>query len=161
VEQPNTKPTLVEAPRGIFQARVDDKGRLKLPAAFKEYIISFGDRRVFVTSLDLSTARIYPNSLWKDNQEFFERFQDDPDASEDVAFIADDMGGDCEMDDQGRVLIPQELRQQLEIENEPVWLKCYQGVIDIYSKTVYQERKQRATNGLKEKARLLRQKGLK
>lgn len=158
---PNSIPTPVEPPRGIFQARVDEKGRLKLPADFKEYVISFGDRKVFVTSLDLSTARIYPNSLWKDNQKFFEDFTEDPDAAEDVAFTANDAGGDCDMDDQGRVLIPQELRRLLEIENQPVWLQSFQGVIHIYSKAVYEERKRRATERLQDKVRLLRQKGLK
>jgi MraZ protein len=161
VAEPSTKPTPVEPPRGIFQARVDEKGRLKLPADFKEYVISFGDRKVFVTSLDLGTARIYPNLLWKDNQKFFEEFKDDPDAAEDVAFTADDMGGDCDMDDRGRVLIPQELRQLLAIEAQPVWLQCFQGVIHIYSKSVYEERKRRASDRLVDKVRLLRQRGLK
>jgi len=157
----NSITTPVEPPRGIFQARVDDKGRLKLPADLKEYVISFGDRKVFVTSLDLVTARIYPNAIWKDNQKFFEEFNEDPDAAEDVAFTANDTGGDCDMDDQGRVLIPQELRRSLEIENQPVWLQCFQGVIHIYSKSVYEERKRRAVERLQDKVRLLRQKGLK
>jgi MraZ protein len=161
VDDSSAKTVPIEPPRGIFQARVDEKGRLKLPADFKEYVISFGDRKVFVTSLDLSTARIYPNSLWKDNQKVFEEFQDDPDAAEDVAFTAADMGGDCVMDDQGRVLVPQELRRLLEIENQPVWLQCFQGVIHIYSKAVYEERKRRAGERLQDKVRTLRQKGLK
>jgi len=151
----------IPPPRGIFQARVDEKGRLKLPSELREYVISFGERKVFITSLDCRTARIYPNALWNDNQNFFEQFSENPDAAEDVAFMADDLGADCEMDDQGRVLIPQELRRLLEIEGEPVWLQCFQGAINIYNRSVYEERKRRAMEGLSEKVRLLRQKGLK
>ena len=150
-----------EPPRGIFPARVDEKGRLKLPSNFREYVASFGEKKVFVTSLDVRTARIYPSSIWKDNQNFFEEFTEDPDAAEDVAFMANDYGADCDMDEQGRVLIPQELRRQLGIENQPVWLDCYKGSISIYSKDIYEERKRRAAEGLAEKVRVLRKKGLK
>ena len=151
----------VEAPRGIFPARVDEKGRIKLPSAFREYIASFGEKKVFVTSLDVLTARIYPSSIWKDNQIFFDEFTEDPDAAEDVAFIANVNGADGDMDEQGRVLIPQELRRQLGIENQPVWLDCYKGSINIYSKEIYEDRKRRAAEGLADKVRALRKKGLK
>jgi MraZ protein len=150
-----------EAPRGIFSARVDEKGRLKLPAAFKEYISGFGVKKVFVTSLDCRIARLYPIAVWRSNEKFFDEFTDDPEAAEDVAFIANDLGADCEMDDQGRVLIPQELRRQLGIENQPVWLESYQGLVNIYSKEIYEERKRRATERLAEKLSALKKKGLK
>jgi len=161
VEEAPKKAVPVEPPRGIFPARVDEKGRIKLPSAFREYIASFGEKKVFVTSLDVLTARIYPSSIWKDNQIFFEEFTEDPDAAEDVAFIANDNGADGDMDEQGRVLIPQELRRQLGIENQPVWVDCYKGSINIYSKDIYEGRRQRALEGLPDKVRVLRKKGLK
>ncbi len=140
-----------DPPRGFFQARVDEKGRLKLPADLRAYILGFGKRKVFVTSLDRSTVRIYPDLVWKDNQKVFEEFAGDPQVAEDVAFTADDLGGDCDMDDQGRVLVPQELRQLLKMEGQPVWLKCFKGVIHVYTEQVYLERKQRATENLAQK----------
>ena len=161
MSEPAPASTPFEAPRGIFQARVDVKGRLKLPAAFKEYVGSFGEKRVFITSLDFRTARIYPISVWKSNEKFFEEFTDEPEAAEDIAFIANDMGADCDMDEQGRVLIPQELRKQLAIEDQPVWLESFQGLVNIYGKAIYEERKKRAAEGHAEKLRLLRKKGFK
>jgi MraZ protein len=151
----------VEPPRGNFPARVDEKGRLTLLAPFREYVENFGDKKVFVTSLDFRTVRIYPITVWKDNERLFEEYTEDPEAAEDVAFIANDNGADCEMDDKGRVLIPQELRRQLGIENQPVRLGCYQGAISVYSEEHYGERKRRAVEGLPEKVRALRKKGLK
>ena len=150
----------IEPPRGIFAARVDDKGRLKLPSAVQQYLNSVGDERVFITSLDTRTARIYPLSVWKQNEKFFEGYTDDPQIAEDIAFIANDLGADSEIDGQGRLLVPQELRRTLSIENQPVWLDCYKGRINVYSKAIYEERKSRAGHGVAEKLRALERKGL-
>jgi transcriptional regulator MraZ len=159
-EKPNTG-NAVEAPRGIYPARVDEKGRLKLPAPFQQYLGSLGEQKVFITSFDVHTARIYPISVWRDNENFFDDFAEDPETAEDVAFMANDLGADSELDGQGRLLVPQELRRSLGIENQPVWLDCYKGRINVYSKQVYEERKSRASQGLAEKVRALEKKGLK
>ncbi len=148
-------------PRGIFAARVDEKGRLKLPADLREYLLRFGEKTVFITSLDLLIARIYSSSLWEVNQKLLDECKEDRDAAEDIAFTANDIGGDSDIDDQGRVLVPQELRRLLGIESQPVWLECNPGVINIYTKAIYDERKKRAQVDRTEKLRLMRQKGLK
>ena len=62
----------IEPPRGSHAATVDEKGRLKLPAPFKRYVESFGEKRVFVTSLDLRTVGIYPTAVWREVERFFE-----------------------------------------------------------------------------------------
>ena len=41
-----------EPPNGMYPARVDDKGRLKLPVGFQEYISGLPEKKLFVTSLD-------------------------------------------------------------------------------------------------------------
>ena len=51
----------VEYPRGIYPAKVDDKGRLKLPADFHRYLTEIGATKVFVTSFDERVGRIYPS----------------------------------------------------------------------------------------------------
>ena len=123
-------------PRGIFPARVDEKGRLKLPADLREYLLRFGDKTVFITSLDWLIARIYTNSAWEVNLKLLDDCTEDRDVAEDVAFTANDIGGDSDIDDQGRVLIPQELRRLLNLESQPVWLECLPGVINIYAKAI-------------------------
>jgi MraZ protein len=67
----NPRPAPVEPPRGTYQARVDEKGRLKLPAVFQQYLTDLGETKVFVTSLDVRIARIYPISVWKENEILF------------------------------------------------------------------------------------------
>ena len=63
----------IEAPRGFFTARVDEKGRLKLPAEITEYLAALGEQQVFVTTVNGTTARIYPISVWRRNENFWKR----------------------------------------------------------------------------------------
>jgi MraZ protein len=154
--EPNA--AVVQPPRGIYPARVDEKGRLKLPVNFQQFL---GGEKLFITSLDLSTARIYPISVWQDNERILNDSTDDPDGAEDIAFIANDLGADSEVDGQGRVLIPTELRRMLSLESQPVWLECYQGGIKIYNKEVYEARQRRSRENLADKLSAFRKKGLK
>ncbi len=147
-------------PTGTFQVRVGANGRLKLPAAIYKYLIRLGEERVFITSLDWKTVRIYPLSEWRRNQAFFSEFRDDPQAAEDVAFIANHLGRDSDIDDQGRVMIPAELRREIAVEDQPVWLIVHRGHISMYTKAVYEERLRRASEGLQEKLMTLERAGL-
>ncbi len=160
IEFSNTPPT-VEPPRGSHAASVDEKGRLKLPAPFKRYVESFGEKRVFVTSLDLQTVGIYPTAVWRDVERFFETQTDDPEDTEDLFLIANGMGADCEMDEQGRVLIHQELRRKVNLEGQPVRVDCYKGLIKVRSQQMFEDRFQQATEGLADKLKRQRGKGLK
>ena len=146
---------------GIFQARCDDKGRLKLPSRFSEYLKALGAEKVFITTVDMKLARIYTQKGWERNQAFFESAGEEAEIAEDVAFVANLYGGESEIDAQGRVLVPTELRRALEIEAQPVWLDCYNGRINVFGKKVYEERMQRAMANLGEKVKALEKKGLK
>jgi len=150
----------VEPPRGIFPARVDEKGRLKLPVNFQHFLIAMGGAKCFITSLDLATARIYPITVWRDNEKVLSQPSDDPTAAEDIAFLANDLGEDSELDGQGRVLISTELRRLLKLESQPVWLECYQDGITIYTEEMYRARQQRSRENVAEKLSALKKKGL-
>lgn len=152
--------TLVESPRGIYPARVDEKGRLKLPVDIQHLLTALGEQKVFITSLDEVTARIYPISVWRKNERILAESTDDPEGAEDIAFLAKDLGADSEVDGQGRVLLKTELRRLLNLESQPVWLECYQGAITVYSKDVYEARKARARENRAEKLMAFRKKGL-
>lgn len=150
----------VEAPRGFLSARVDEKGRLKLPASIVQYLEGFGERKVFITTLNASTARIYPISVWRETERALEEPGEDTEAREDVAFIAYHFGADDDMDGQGRVLVPTELRRSLKLENEQVYLRCFKQRIDVIGREVYEQRLARALEGAGEKLQGLEKKGL-
>src|SRR5271169_5574977 len=96
----------VEPPHSIAQASVDDKGRLKLPAEFTEFLEKSGVTRVFITTVDFRQVRIYPLSLWQRNENLFEGAGEHSGQAERLARLAKHFGGDAEIDRAGRVLLP-------------------------------------------------------
>jgi MraZ protein len=139
---------------------VDEKGRLKLPVDMQQFLSASGEQKVFITSLDEVTARIYPIAVWRDNEKILAESTDDPEGAEDIAFLANDLGADSEVDGQGRVLLPTELRRQLSLESQAVWLECYQGGINVFNQAVYESRKMRARENRAAKLSVFRKKGL-
>jgi MraZ protein len=150
----------VEPPRGIYSGSVDEKGRLKLPVSFQLFLTNLGETKVFATSFDMRIARLYPISEWKKVDAKLKDSKEDAQAAEDLWFMAMDLGGDAEMDSQGRLMLPPELRRTLEIEKAPVHLQHYKGHIKVYSDKVYNEIRGRAQQNLPEKLSLFETKGL-
>ena len=161
VETSSQQSRAAEPPLGIFSAKCDDKGRLKLPVEFVAYLKALDVEKVFITTVDLKLARIYPKQAWESNQNLFENAGEDAETAQDVAFIANLYGAYSEIDPNGRVLVPTELRRKLEIEGQTVWLDYYNGRINAFGKKVYDERMQRAMVNLGEKVKTLEKKGLK
>jgi MraZ protein len=151
----------VEPPHSIAQARVDEKGRLKLPAEFLEYLKKMGVDKVFITTMDRELARIYPISVWKANENFFANAGELAELAEDVAYVAKFFGGDSEIDAQGRVLLPAALRRELELESQTVFLDCYNGRINVAGKDIHDERINRAMANVADKLKTLEKRGLK
>jgi len=159
-EEAQGTPSL-EPPRGMYPSRLDDKGRLKLPVPFQQYFGSLPDRKLFVTSLDRRTAQIYTMPVWRENERFFETYTENPRVAKNVAFNANDLGADAEMDAQGRILFPPELRRELGLENAPVRLYAYKSRIEVLSEGIYQHRKQLASQTPEDAVDLLERAGLK
>ena len=132
---------MIEPPRGMYPGRLDDKGRVKLPVAFQQFLGSLREKKLFVTSLDRKTAQVYPIAVWRENEKFFDTFRAEPRIARNVAFNAADLGAETEMDGQGRILFSPELRRELGIENQPVRLFAYRGRIEVLSEKVYEERR--------------------
>ena len=161
MEQNGKISIVAEPPLGIFTAKCDEKGRLKLPAEFVAYLKTLEVEKVFITTVDMKIARIYPKRTWESNQNLFENAGDDAEIAEDVAFIANLYGASSEIDGNGRILVPTDLRRKLELESQTVWLDYYNGAINAFGKKVYDERMQRATVNLGDKVKALRKKGFK
>ncbi|HYP06946.1 MAG TPA: hypothetical protein VER03_12005 [Bryobacteraceae bacterium] len=150
----------LEYPRGIYPAKIDDKGRLKLPADFHRFLTEIGATKVFVTSFDERIGRIYPIPVWKQVVATLTTSGDETDEGEDLLFTANDLGGDAEPDSSGRMLVPAELRKAMQVENQPVWLEHQKGHIKFFGEQVYQERKQRAAANRADKLKAFERKGL-
>lgn len=123
-------------PRGIFPARCDDKGRVKLPAAFKAYLEQLGEKDLFVTSFDGRIARIYTDSAWERSEKHLIAAGDDFERRAKLYRLAMTWGADSKLDDQGRVLVNSDLRREMSIENQPVKVMFFDNVIRVWSEAV-------------------------
>jgi MraZ protein len=97
--------------RGNAPARIDDKGRLKVPTAFKSLLESKYGPELFLTSLSGEYVRIYPMPVWLDLEQ---KLSEVPSTNPSKARFLDRVnyyGSIGELDSQGRVLIPVRLRE--------------------------------------------------
>ena len=153
---------LAEPPHSITSAKLDDKGRLKLPADFLDWLKKSNVVNVFVSTFDKHTARIYPIPLWKSTLNLLENAGENARAGSDLALIAKAYGGDAEIDGQGRILMPAALRSLLGLESQPVFLDCHaSGRINVATKAVHEARMQIAESNLDEKLLVMEKMGLK
>jgi DNA-binding transcriptional regulator/RsmH inhibitor MraZ len=128
----------------MYPARLDDKGRLKLPVVFQQYFANLREKRLFVTSVDRQTALVYPMQRWREVEAVLDGPEVDPQAARNVAFTAAELGSEAEMDGQGRILFSPELRRELAIENQPVRLRACGGHVEVLSEKIFEEQKQEA-----------------
>src|SRR5690242_12017460 len=139
MDQNPTQLVEIEPPRGMSPARLDERGRMKLPVSFKEYLDKFPDKRLWVTSLDRTIGRIYPLLIWRETEKFLDGLTEDPELAERLAFNAADLGEEVDLDGQGRLVIPAALRKALDIEDQTVRLRVFRGYIEILSERQYGE----------------------
>lgn len=151
----------VDPPRGFFSVKVDDKGRLKLPTDVWEYLKALGTHKVFITSLDNVTGKIYTIPVWNQNVNLLLSAGQNRQWGKDILTVANMYGQDVEPDVQGRLVLPTELRRSLEMENAQVWLEAFHGFINIYNERTYQERLRKALLNLTEKVEFFEGLGLK
>jgi DNA-binding transcriptional regulator/RsmH inhibitor MraZ len=131
--------SVVEMPRSMSRARIDDKGRIKLPAGFLHFFEALPEKKVFVTSLDGLIAEIYPISTWREMEKFFAANQK-LGAARRASFTAARLGTECEVDGQGRVTINSELRAELALDNQELHVQPYNlNRIRILSASAFEE----------------------
>ena len=97
--------------RGQHPARVDDKGRLKVPADFKRLVDEKYSLEFYITSRDGSTAEIYPMDEWRRIEEKLAKLGSFNAAKKKFLNKVNYYGQTIEMDGQGRLLLPQTLRE--------------------------------------------------
>jgi len=104
--------------RGNHPTRVDEKGRLKVPAEFKRTIDEKYGQQFYITSRDGNIAEIYPFEEWKKIEEKLATVSNFNPAKKKFLDRVNYYGQMVEMDSQGRVLIPQILRESAEVKGD-------------------------------------------
>jgi MraZ protein len=103
--------------RGNYRAKVDEKGRLKVPAAFLESLKEYG-AEFYVTSDNGDYVRIYPMKVWHEIEEKLARLSSHNRTKQKFLTRANYFGQVVEIDRQGRVLIPPVLREAAQMQGE-------------------------------------------
>ena len=96
--------------RGSSPARIDDKGRLKVPTVFRGVIHDQQGPDVFVTSLTGECVRIYPMKVWLEIEQKLTQIPSNHPARLKFLDRVNYYGQTSELDSQGRVVIPPLLR---------------------------------------------------
>jgi MraZ protein len=101
--------------RGSAPARIDDKGRLKVPTLFRGDIQDHRGPDVFVTSIKGDCVRIYPMPVWLEIERKLSAMPSNHPSR--VRFLAavNYYGQPSELDVQGRIVIPPQLRSSASI----------------------------------------------
>jgi MraZ protein len=104
--------------RGNHPTRVDEKGRLKVPAEFKRVIDEKYGTQFYITSLDGKVAQIYPFEEWERIEQKLASLSTFNPTKKKFLSRVNYWGQQVEMDGQGRLLIPQLLRENATIKGE-------------------------------------------
>ncbi|HEX9406932.1 MAG TPA: division/cell wall cluster transcriptional repressor MraZ [Thermoanaerobaculia bacterium] len=107
---------------GHAPARVDDKGRLKIPADFRKLIEDKYGSDCFITSIDGERATVYPLPVWYDFQARLAKVPSTSMAKAKLLERVNYFGQAAAIDGQGRVLIPSILREVAGITDDVVVL---------------------------------------
>ena len=117
--------------RGNHPARVDEKGRLKIPADFKRRVDELYGPQFFITSKDGKRAELYPMKEWERIEDALAKA---PSSSAKKKFldVTNYYGQVVEVDAQGRLLIPQLLREAATLASDVAVLgmQTYLAVAD-------------------------------
>jgi MraZ protein len=127
--------------RGSSLAKLDEKGRLKLPASFRGVLEPKFGSDFFVTSLRGDSVRLYPMDVWIRVEERLARASSLNPSVMRFKNAVNYFGQSTPMDAQGRILIHPLLRERADVQGEVVVLG-QQDFLEVWNRTAFEERLQ-------------------
>jgi MraZ protein len=115
--------------RGNSPAKIDDRGRLKIPNGFRSFIADEHGRELFVTSVLGDSVRIYPMAVWATVEQKLAQIPSSHPSRLKFLDRVNFYGQVTELDSQGRVVIPARLRESATIV----------GDVDVFGQINYLE----------------------
>ncbi|HVY46362.1 MAG TPA: division/cell wall cluster transcriptional repressor MraZ [Minicystis sp.] len=108
--------------RGQFEHAIDAKGRTSFPSRFRDVLNAGGDVRIILTrALFDPCLHLYPLRAWEELEaKIAEMPQFEPNV---VAFrrLYLSAAVECDLDKQGRILVPPQLREHARLDKDVVW----------------------------------------
>lgn len=125
--------------RGNYTARIDQKGRLKVPTAFRRHIHENHGAEVYVTSLTGESVRIYPLGEWESIEQRLSLLPSMDPARRKFLDRTNYFGQQAEMDSQGRVLVHLLLRKSAGVVGD-VTVLGYLTYLEVWELERFQQR---------------------
>jgi len=104
--------------RGTHTTRLDEKGRLKVPADFKRQIDENYGVQFYITSRTGTVAEVYPMQEWEEIERKLAAAPDSHPVKKKFLKVTNFYGQVVEMDGQGRLLLPATLRDTANLKGE-------------------------------------------
>jgi MraZ protein len=106
--------------RGSAPTKIDDKGRLKIPTDFRRLLEDRWGPDLFVTSVQGESALLYPLPVWEEiEQRLSSMASTDPIRLRYLERV-NYYGQQVRLDVQGRILVPQILRESASVNGDVV-----------------------------------------
>ena len=124
--------------RGRYEHTMTDKGRISVPAKFRDVLNDkYGEESLIITNFDRCLI-VYPLKEWN---EIERRAAELPQFKQEViSFLRHLIGNadDCHIDGQGRILLPQSLRNHAQIKRDVVMIGMLTK-FEIWAKEIWDE----------------------
>ncbi len=124
--------------RGNALAKIDEKGRLKLPACYRAIIEPQYGNEFFVTSVRGECVRIYPMEVWTRLEERLSRLSSFEPSVMKFQNAVNYYGQTAVMDSQGRILIHSLIREKA-IGNGEVAVLGQQDHLEVWNRAAFEE----------------------
>ena len=106
--------------RGSSQAKIDAKGRLKIPSIFLRPLEERYGTELFITSVQGDRALLYPLPVWEEIESRLLEMPSTDRVRDRYLERVNYFGQQVDLDSQGRITLPQILREAAEVEGEVV-----------------------------------------
>ena len=148
--------------RGTFEHTIDEKGRVSVPARFREILQSTNDDRLVITNFMFNAVRcldVYPHAAWLElEQRLLAKPRFDPNVLrfQNYYFAS---AQDCVLDKQGRILLPPTLRDYAGL-NKEVMITSSLEKFRIFDRILWKQVFEEAERALMERPEELRELGI-
>lgn len=126
--------------RGSFEHSVDAKGRVSVPSRFREIIAERYEGRLVLTMDFDRCITVYPLEEWERVEEKIRALPQMQKEVKDFMRFVFSSATECELDKQGRILIPPPLRERAGI-NKSVMVVGIIGKMEIWDASAWEARR--------------------
>jgi len=103
--------------KGVSTTKMDEKGRIIIPSKFRKIIEAKYGRDVYLISFDRKSILLYPVSIWE-GLRFMLGERKERTLIQEIMIRKASSGKVVKIDNRGRILIPQTLREEAKLEKK-------------------------------------------